>query len=160
MAKVSQRQIVADMVPTSAGAPTPGNNTTGASGTNNYFAQATGGEVTAAVEKVYDGGAAFPEVLCSVAEVGDITLTRHYDRTRDQKFLEDLRPLVGTAYYDINFYELDCDLKDASSMRIYNSALCVGLTEPDGDASSGAPSSYSITFSVGPVAAAASSAGT
>tara|TARA_B100000029_G_scaffold475831_2_gene519471 strand:+ start:2772 stop:3233 length:462 start_codon:yes stop_codon:yes gene_type:complete len=148
MAKVSQRQIVAEITPSDEIAPTPGTQDG-----NTYFAQAGGGEVTAAVEKVYDGGSRFPEVLCSVAEVGDITVTRHYDKVRDRQFLEDLRPLVGIAYYDVSFFEMDCDLKDASTMRIYNDALVVGLTEPDGDAASGAPASYSITFSVGQVAA-------
>ncbi len=155
MAKVSQRQILADIEPSSEGAPSPGENTTGANGSNSYFAQAGGGEVTAAVEKVYDGGSRYPEVLCSVAEVGDITVTRHYDTTRDKAFLQALRPLVGIAYYDVTFFEMDCDLKDASTMRIYNHALVVGLTEPDGDAASGAPASYSITFSIGQVAASA-----
>jgi hypothetical protein len=150
MAKVSQRQIVAEIVPSDDRAPEPGS-TDG----NSYFAQVGGGEVTAAVEKVYDGGSRFPEVLCSVAEVGDITVTRHYDTVRDKNFLEELRQLVGIAYYDVSFFEMDCDLKDASSMRIYNHALVVGLTEPDGDAASGAPASYSITFSVGQVSASA-----
>ena len=148
MAKVSQRQIVADISPVQGGnAPMPGENPDGSS----YFAQVTGGEISAAVEKVYDGGSKFPEVLCAVAEVVDVTVTRHYATDRDKTFLNNLRSLVGSAYYDITFYELDCDLKAPDTMRQYTGALCVGLTEPDGDSASGAPASYSLTFSMGPI---------
>ena len=68
MAKVSQRQIVAYIEPTDDLAEitlSPGKNADSTA----YFAQATGGEITAAVEKVYDGGQRFPEVLCATALV-------------------------------------------------------------------------------------------
>jgi len=150
MAKVSQRQIVATLSPTvhgdeEAAAPSP------KAGTNNslYFTQVSGGEITAAVEKVYDGGMKFPEVLCATADIGDITVTRHYDTGRDKAFLAALRHMVGSAYYDITIAEMDCDLIDATTMRQFTGALVVGLTEPDGDAASGAPASYSVTLSVG-----------
>jgi len=150
MAKTSQRQIVAYIeVPEGApsGQPAMGTNTDG----TKYFTNATGGEITAAVEKVYDGGQRFPEVLCATADIGDVTLTRHYDPTRDGPFLAAVRHLVGTAYYTVTFQELNCDLINAVNMRQYTNALLVGVTEPDGDASSGAPASYSLTFSIGPI---------
>ena len=150
MAKVSQRQIVATISPTVHGdeeavAPPV------VSGTNGslYFTQVSGGEITAAVEKVYDGGMKFPEVLCATADIGDITVTRHYDTARDAGFLAALRHMVGSAYYDITISEMDCDLLVPSTMRQFTAALVVGLTEPDGDAASGAPASYSVTLSVG-----------
>ncbi|HIG28279.1 MAG TPA: hypothetical protein EYQ50_10945 [Verrucomicrobiales bacterium] len=152
MAKVSQRQIVAKIDPSDADAVeafSPGNNADGTA----YFAQATGGEITAAVEKVYDGGQRFPEVLCATADVGDITLTRHYDKDRDSAFLAKIRHHIGNVFYTVTFSELNCDLESLSNMRQYNNALLVGLTEPDSDASSGAPASYSLTFSVGPITA-------
>ena len=152
MAKVSQRQIVAYIEPTDDLAEitlSPGKNADSTA----YFAQATGGEITAAVEKVYDGGQRFPEVLCATADVGDITLTRHYDKTRDKAFLSAIRHLVGNIFYTVTFVELNCDLESLSNMRQYNNALLVGLTEPDSDASSGAPASYSLTFSCGPISA-------
>jgi hypothetical protein len=140
--KLSQRQIVAEIEPTSTAYPR----------LEGYFAQVSGGEVTAAVEKVYDGGQRFPETLCAPADIGDITVTRHYEIDRDGTKLNVLRPLVGQAYYNVVITELDCDLKVAGTQRTYTEALCVGMTEPDGDASSGAPASYSLTFSIGPLA--------
>ena len=146
MAKTAQRQVVAEIKPVSVGSRRGPR-------FNGKFAQVSGGEITAAVEKVYDGGALFPDVLCAPPEVGDITVTRHFDPDRDGAALKKLRQGVGSSYYDIYVYTLNCDLKEAGTERVYARALCVGLTEPDGDASSGAAASFSITFSISAVSA-------
>lgn len=145
MAKISQRQVVAELQPRTLTGHTPGPSIP------NYFAQMSGGEITAAVEKVYDGGEQFPETLCAPSEIGDVTLTRHYDVERDGGPLRALRSLVGRTYYDIYVYELDCDLKVPGTQRVYPRALLVGLSEPEGDSSSGAPATFSLTFSIGQV---------
>lgn len=145
MGKISQRQVVATVTPvTVAGhsiAPLfPG-----------YFAQVTGGEITASVEKVYDGGMRFPETICAPAEIGDITVTRHYDPDRDGDSLKALRGLVGSAYYDVTVFDLNCDLVVYGTERVYSKALLVGMSEPEGDASSGAPTTFALTFSISTV---------
>lgn len=141
MAKVAQRQIVASVTPKSVGGHETGPTIP------EYFSQVSGGEITASVEKVYVGGKQFPEVLCAPAEIGDITLTRHWDQA-DHTNLQKLRQLVGRTYYDITIQTLDCDLKVPGSERNYPNALLVGVTEPEGDASSGAPATYALTFSI------------
>jgi len=147
MSKVAQRQIVASINPSANGntqvPPAPGTD-----GGLNYFAQVTGGEITASVEKIYIGGKLFPEVLCAPAEIGDITVTRHYDHATDGVFLNGIRQMVGRAYYDITVDELNCNVATPELRRTYSQALLVGLTEPDGDAASGAPATYSLTFSI------------
>jgi len=83
--KISQRQVVAEIVPVVVtGCPT-------GPAFSNYFAQVSGGEITAAVEKIYDGGILFPEVLTGPPEIGDVTITRHYDADRDGPALKLLR---------------------------------------------------------------------
>jgi hypothetical protein len=147
MAKLSQRQILAEITPVSEGLP---------KWTTFRFAQVSGGEITASVEKIYEGGAKFPTVLCAPAEIGDITLTAHFDDDNNDdgkaagiaKKLKDLRPLVGRAYYDITVSTYDCDIKVRGADRVYSSCLLVGITEPDGDSSSGAPTTFALTFSV------------
>jgi hypothetical protein len=154
MAKVSQRQVLAKIAPH-------------AEQTINLpkfegfrFAQVSGGEITASVEKIYEGGASSPTVLCAPFDIGDITLTAHYDDDRTSsdgesglaKKVADLRSVVGKAYYDITVETYDCDLKKPGLDRLYSKALLVGLTEPDGDSSSGAPSTFALTFSVSTVA--------
>lgn len=118
------------------------------------FAQVSGGEITAAVEKVYRGGSLFPETLCAPAEIGDITLT-DFVRYGDNAFTSDievLRQHVGRVYFDITVSVYNCDIQVPGSERFYSRALLVGLTEADGDASSGAPATFAMTFSVSGVA--------
>lgn len=158
MAKVSQRQILADIAPVD---------------TVNHpkwegfrFAQVSGGEITASVEKIYEGGAQFPTVLCAPFEIGDITLTAHYDdefsgdladgATGLARKIRNLRTLVGKAYYNVNVKTYNCDIQVIGADRVYPKALLVGITEPDGDSSSGAPATFSMTFSVSTVASTVS----
>lgn len=147
--KVSARQIVATIKPRSQNAPNWG---------TFRFPQVSGGEITASVEKVYDGGQMFPSLLCAPAEIGDITVTAYYDDSADNALTTDadniaakinvLRQLVGRAFYDIDINVYDCDIQVKGADRQYTNALLVALSEPDGDASSGAPAMFSMTFSV------------
>ena len=148
--KVSARQIVATI--------TPKTGTTSPKWTDFKFPQVSGGEITASVEKVYDGGQMFPSLLCAPAEIGDISLTAYYDDSADETISDDgnniaakiaaLRQMVGRAFYDIDIAVYDCDISVKGSDRQYKDALLVALSEPDGDASSGAPAMFSMTFSV------------
>jgi len=137
MAKYTQRQILAKLEPIGTVAPS----------FSNFFAQVSGGEITAAVEKIYTGGSKFPELLCAPSEVGDVTLTRHYSDD-DKTSLNTARQHIGRIFYNITIYRTNCDLADSVPDRQYTNALLVGLTEPDGDASSGAPATYAMTFSI------------
>lgn len=155
MAKVSQRQVLAKVAPHAA-QPSIANLPKFEAF---LFAQVSGGEITASVEKIYEGGESSPTVLCAPFDIGDITLTAHYD---DDRVASDgntglaakvakLREFVGKAYYDITIQTFDCDLAKPGLDRLYSKALLVGLTEPDGDSSSGAPSTFALTFSVSKV---------
>lgn len=143
--KVSQRQIQATIVPVSSNDPSMP--------ADFVFPQVSGGEITASVEKIYEGGKRSPTVLCAPFEIGDITLTAHYDdglRAADSLglVLSELRQLVGKAYYDIHVQVYDCDIAVKGTDRTYSNSLLVGLTEPEGDSSSGAPATFSLTFAV------------
>lgn len=163
MAKVSQRQVLATISPsaTSAGATQVNGTTTVAppefklGNDTFYFAQVSGGEITASVEKIYEGGKSRPTVLCAPSEIGDITLTAHYDDAESNGALaptiRTLRQYVGTAFYDITVQTFNCGLTNKANDRVYKNALLVGLTEPDGDSSSGAPSTFALTFSISDV---------
>jgi hypothetical protein len=149
--KLSQRQILAEIVPVSSTHPY---------WTSFKFAQVSGGEITASVEKIYPGGSTFPTVLCAPAEIGDSTLTAHYDSdvvdsataVGIRKKVADLRTAVGSSYYNITISLYDCDIKLLASDRTYTNCLLVGITEPDGDSSSGAPATFALTFAVQGVA--------
>lgn len=148
MAKVSQRQVLGSIVPVE---PQKHPKWTGFK-----FAQVSGGEITASVEKIYEGGKLRPTVICAPSEIGDITLTAHYDDERVSSDtasgiaakIADLRPLVGRAKYNVTVETFDCDLAVPGTDRVYSNALLVGITEPDGDSSSGAPATFALTFAV------------
>lgn len=162
MAKVSQRQVLAYITPndtTTLGSDKskPPAFGTPKDGKNNFlFAQVSGGEITASVEKIYEGGAKRPTVLCAPAEIGDITLTAHYDDSESTGgialAIRQLRQFVGVGFYDIVIQTYNCGLTSTANDRVYHKALLVGLTEPDGDSSSGAPTTFALTFSVSDIA--------
>lgn len=143
--KISQRQIQATIAPVDPNDPKPP--------TDFIFPQVSGGEITASVEKIYEGGKRSPTVLCAPFEIGDITLTAHFDdglldTDTMGSFVAKLRSLVGKAYYNIYVQVYDCDIKVSGTDRTYTKSLLVGLTEPEGDSSSGAPATFSMTFAV------------
>jgi hypothetical protein len=148
MAKISQRQVVAKVIAIAGkgGADTTSNNFT--SSTRAYFSQVSGGEIQASVEKVYDGGSTFPEVLPSVIEVGDVTVTRHFDTAIDAPVISYYRDKVGKQYFRVEILTLDADGNQTGYTRKYEDCILVNITEPDGDASSGGPATFSLTFSV------------
>lgn len=154
MAKVSQRQILAYLTP-AAGTGTTPPSFPKIDSKDFYFAQVSGGEITASVEKIYEGGKSRPTVLCAPSEIGDITLTAHYDDDETSgkvaPTIRTLRTWVGTGFYDITVQNFNCGLADKKNDRVYKNALLVGLTEPDGDSSSGAPSTFALTFSISDV---------
>jgi hypothetical protein len=145
--RISQRQVLAEVTPIVGVGETTGPNIGSNDSAGRWFAQVSGGEITASVEKIYLGGEPFPETLCAPAEIGDITLTKHYTDS-ERTLLQEARKVVGRAYYTIKIYDADCDLVVFSSERVYSRALLVGITEPDGDSSSGAPATYALTFAI------------
>lgn len=162
MAKIAQRQVLATIVPSTF--PTESKQQKNVQKNlpkwNLFkFAQVSGGEITASVEKIYEGGKSRPTVLCAPSEIGDITLTAHYDDDMQVdegvngigKKIQDLRKYVGLAYYDIQVSVYDCDIKDPTNDRLYYNALLVGLTEAEGDSSSGAPATFALTFAISDV---------
>jgi hypothetical protein len=138
----TQRQIVGKITPTVTGDPT----------FPDYFTQVSGGEITASVEKIYHGGDLFSETLCAPMEIGDVTVTGYV--STDATFLEKIQTLrqkVGRVRYSIDVNIFDCDIAVPGTDRQYTDALLVGLTEPDGDATSGTPATFTLTFSVSTV---------
>lgn len=161
MAKIAQRQVLAEIGISSFGPDSKQFKNVQKNlpkWTSFKFAQVSGGEITASVEKIYEGGKSRPTVLCAPSEIGDITLTAHYDddMTTGEASgigykIQQLRPYVGLAYYDISVAVYDCDIKDPTNDRLYYNALLVGLTEAEGDSSSGAPATFALTFAISDV---------
>jgi hypothetical protein len=165
MSKVAQRQVLATIEPStfSDNASQQTNVQANLPKWNGFrFAQVSGGEITASVEKIYEGGKSRPTVLCAPSEIGDITLTAHYDDDMNTSLteagigrkLKELRRFVGIGYFNLTVAVYNCDIKDPTNDRIYTNALLVGMTEPEGDSSSGAPATFALTFAISDVDAA------
>ena len=150
MAKISQRQVLAKVIPltTKGGQDVTASNANFSTAARLYFSQVSGGEIQASVEKVYDGGSTFPEVLPSVIEVGDVTVTRHYDPASDAPVISFYRNKVCKHFFRVEILTTDADGNQTGYTRKYEDCILVNITEPDGDASSGGPATFSLTFSV------------
>jgi len=156
MAKISQRQVVAMVLAHRENGVKSGPDWT--SPNRPYFAQVNGGEVQSSVEKVYDGGKIFPEVLPAPLEVGDLSVTRHFDPGYGQDDpdgdawrLDYYRSRVGRARFDVQVFSTDADGNLVGLTRQYENVLLVNITDPEGDSSAGGPATFSLTFAVSTV---------
>lgn len=149
MAKISQRQVIAKITALDKNGAALASDKQFYKDGREYFAQVSGGEIQASVEKVYDGGATFPDVLPAPIEVGDVTVTRHYDPLDDARIISHYRQLVGKAPFRIEVFTQDADGATVGKTRKYEKCILVNITEPEGDSSSGGAATYSLTFAVG-----------
>jgi hypothetical protein len=138
MSKASQRQIVAEVEGWNGNA-------------RPYFAMVAGANITAANEKVFDGGSLFPDILCAPSEIDNLTVTRDYDPESDGELLKKFRHQVGSARFRVAVFTLNCDLKVPSSERVYDNTLLVSIAEPEGDSGSGKAAKFSLVFAIGAV---------
>lgn len=118
------------------------------------FQTKTGGDITAASTKVFDGGSNSPSILMAPPELSNVTVTRAYDHKNDATILSHLRQWVGSSnVFTLSITDLDEDLHGiAGGARIYHSARLVGLTEPPVDSSSGTAAMWGLEFAVVSVA--------
>lgn len=119
-------------------------------GIEGYFMTKTGGNITAEVNKVYDGGSKTPDVISSPPQADDVVLTRGYDPYRDGPILTQLRGQVGKYRSTVSVTPTDEDLVAiADDASVYPDALLTGLDDSEVDAGSGDAATYQLTFSIG-----------
>jgi hypothetical protein len=117
-------------------------------GISGYFSTKSGGDVSSAVNKVYDGGVEQPDLDTAPAEAANVTVGRAYDPTRDAPTIAYLRLLVGQFTADVKVQPTDRDLVPVGSPTLDPGAVLVGLTEPTHDASSGDAARFELEFAV------------
>lgn len=113
-----------------------------------YFATKAGGDTTSDATDVYDGGSLTPEKLASPPTTDDITIGRPFDPIRDRPVLRRLRPLVGRWRTTVSVQDTDANLVSLGAPTVYANALLIGVTEPEGDASSGDAAMFELAFAV------------
>lgn len=117
-------------------------------GIGEFMAQKGGGDVSAGVTKVYDGGSLTPDVLAAPAETSDLTVGRGYKPSRDNDVIRRLRPQVSRWRTTITVQDTDADLIPVGRPTVYPQALLVGVSSPDHDAGSGDAARFELTFAV------------
>lgn len=113
-----------------------------------YFAMKSGGERTAEITKVRDGGSKTPEILFQEATTSDITLTGLYRPADHATILRSLKADVGKKVATIK--RLDCDANKSviGVVETFANCLLISVTEPEFDANSSAEARFELTFSV------------
>lgn len=117
-------------------------------GIEGYFARKTGGNISAATSKAFDGGNPVPDLISAPPEAENVTCERTYDIQRDDEILRRLRPLVGVWRTTVSVTPTDRDLVAAAPPTTYPNALLVGIQEPEVDASSGDPATFALEFAI------------
>jgi len=118
-------------------------------GIDGYFAQKTGGEVTAEANKAYNGGQRRPEVVAAPPETGDVVVTRPFDPDLHQDLGERLKKVVGVWETTISITPTKTDLTAARvTPTVHPKALLTGVRMPEWDAGSGDVADFELTFAV------------
>lgn len=117
-------------------------------GIEDLWASKTGGEVTADVATVWDGGKLTPVKLSAPATTGNIVVGRPYYPRRDGLITRQLRRFVGRRRFTVSVQDTDADLVPIGQPTVYSDALLVRCTPPDHDASSSDAGTMELEFAV------------
>lgn len=118
-------------------------------GIDGFFATKSGGNVSADVSRVWDGGQDRPELLPAPAEADNLTVGRPYDPDRDGPLLNSLRIQVGRFVTTVTVQPTDRDLAPVGDPQVFPLALLSSVNEPDTDAASGDVATLELEFTIG-----------
>lgn len=106
----------------------------------------SGGVLTAAITKDYDGGATKPDLLGGLVDASDMTVVRSFDPDRDLPILEQLRPLVGRGYFTISKQATDANGTKIGKPIVYPNCLLSSMSYPDHDSAASAAAEFTLVF--------------
>jgi hypothetical protein len=117
-------------------------------GIDGYWSALEGGNISSESTKVYDGGEKVPDVITSEPEVEDITITRNFDRERDEDLMAELRQLVGSYSTTLSKTATDPNLVATGKPVVYPKARLKGFNEPTYDAAGTDPAQWGLVFAI------------
>jgi hypothetical protein len=117
-------------------------------GIDGLWATKTGGNVTADVTPVWDGGADHPEQMAGPASAENVVVSRPVDEIRDLSQIKALRPQVGRLQSTITVQPTNKDLFPVGEPTVYPEALLVHLNEPEYDAASSDPQVIELEWAI------------
>lgn len=118
-------------------------------GWSGYFVSRTGGDSSAPIAKVYDGGALEPDLVAGRRQVSNVVVSRHFDPDRDGGIVHDYDPLVGRWRTDVSIQPTDANLAPTGPAKNYPGAMLNRLGQPGANAMSDDPSTWEAEFTIG-----------
>lgn len=113
-----------------------------------YMATKEGGEVSAEVSKVYDGGSRKPESMAGPPETDNVTVSKPYRPLVHGPILKAWAKQVGSLRTTISVWDTDPDLGPVGQPTVYANALLVRLARPEFDASGSDAGTFELEFAV------------
>lgn len=117
------------------------------SGIPGYWASSSGGDVTAPVSKVFEGGQDRPVVLGGLPETSDLEVTRTFDPDKHSALLSQLRKVVGRGRFTVTKQATDANRVRIGKPETHPNCLLVGVSAPEHEEGSGDSSPFKLTFS-------------
>lgn len=119
------------------------------SGISGTFARFTGGDTTAEITKVRDGGNPIADVIMGPREHGNVTLGRPFDPLRDLDVVQTNRPNVGNCQktFTISVQATDCDMYPLGRPDLYTGYL-IRVAPPESNADGSDPAMFEMEFAV------------
>lgn len=115
-------------------------------GIDGYFASFSGGNTSAEVRKVYDGGSLIPDVLSTPSQTENIVCGRHFDFQRDGALLKSLRKNVGIGVYTVSVTPTNASLVPIGPPDTYVDCRLVGLRRSDYSSEGSDAATYELEF--------------
>lgn len=118
-------------------------------GWHGYFVSRTGGDSSATVQKVYDGGALEPDLVAGRRQVSNVVVSRHYDPFRDGPIVGAYDKQTGRWRTQVSIQPTDENLAPVGEAKVYPGALLNRLGQPGANAMSDDPSTWEAEFTIG-----------
>lgn len=112
------------------------------------WATKTGGDVSADVTPVWDGGTDHPDQLASPPSSDNVTISRPVDDDRDLAEIKRVKKMVGRLRATVTVQPTNGDLFPIGDPDVYPEALLIRATSLTVDAASGDPQVWELEWAI------------
>lgn len=113
-----------------------------------YFVTRTGGDTSATINKVYDGGSLDPDLVPGRRQTANIVASRNFEVERDNPLIIEYERQVGRWETTLSVQPCDEDLVPTGRARNYPKSRLARLSPPAANVQSDDPSTFEIEFAV------------
>lgn len=113
-----------------------------------YAVGRTGGDTTATINKVYDGGEMLPDLVPGRRQTANLVLSYNWTPEDSSAMAAQYEPQVGRFTDDLSIQPCDADLSPTGVAKHYPGALLARWGQQTVNAQSDDPSSFEVEFAV------------